>query len=60
MKNSHKDGRFDLRGFTSNSNDVIQSLDGNSSLKVIPANEDVEKVLGLYWVSVSDSFKFDL
>ena len=54
VKNIHKDGRFDLRGFTSNSNDE------NSSLKVTPANEGVEKVFGLYWESVLDSFKFDL
>ena len=26
----------------------------------IPANEGVEKDLGLYWESVSESFKFDL
>lgn len=60
VKEIHKNGGFDLRGFTSNSNEVITSLDGASSSKIISANDSTEKVLGLYWDSATDTFMFKL
>lgn len=60
MKQIHKNGGFDIRGFTSNSNDVIIALDGFSTSKVISANDNMEKFLGLYWDPSSDTFMFNL
>ncbi|XP_073845830.1 uncharacterized protein isoform X1 [Musca autumnalis] len=56
----HKNGGFELRGFISNSSDVMLALDDLSSSKIIAPMESGEKVLGLYWDPVSDTFMFNL
>ncbi|XP_075164705.1 uncharacterized protein LOC142237217 [Haematobia irritans] len=60
VREIQSNGGFELRGFTSNSNDVILALDGAATSKSIPANDNTGKILGLYWDSKSDMFMFNL
>ncbi|XP_065356286.1 uncharacterized protein LOC135950683 [Calliphora vicina] len=60
VREIHKNGGFELRGFISNSNRVSLALDGASASKTIPSINNTEKVLGLYWDPVLDAFMFNL
>lgn len=54
------DGGFELRGFVPNSEKVVKELSGSTATKQIAVGESTEKVLGLYWESATDNFKFNL
>ncbi|XP_065361898.1 uncharacterized protein LOC135955477 [Calliphora vicina] len=60
VREIHKNGGFELRGFISNSDEVITTLDGSLISKQIPANDGTERVLGLFWEPSSDNFMFNL
>ena len=44
LKENQKNGGFDHRGFTSNSNEVIMSIDGALSSKVISVSDNTENI----------------
>ena len=56
----HAKGGFELRGFTSNSQQVCSALGGSSENKNLLSSESVEKVLGIYWDCLTDHFKYSL
>ncbi|XP_073827967.1 uncharacterized protein isoform X1 [Musca autumnalis] len=62
----HKEANFELRGFISNSVDLLESLvpDGDENkmdFKNFCVGESTgEKVLGLFWLPKTDSFYFNL
>lgn len=60
VRQIHKNGGFELRGFISNSDDVILALGGSTTSKNMAANDGTEKILGLYWEPSSDNFMFNL
>ncbi|XP_053947714.1 uncharacterized protein LOC128856436 [Anastrepha ludens] len=60
VRDIHSDGGFELRGFVSNSEKVVKELNGSTATKQIAVAESTEKVLGLYWESATDNFKFNL
>ncbi|XP_055590061.1 uncharacterized protein LOC129742214 [Uranotaenia lowii] len=61
VKEIHKQGGFDIHNWTSNSLNVLRSIDDQHDAgKNLDLNSKlaVEKVLGLWWCTKSDSFTF--
>ena len=64
VRDIHKSAGFELRGFSSNSPEVVVALKGNLD-KPVNFSSDIselqsEKVLGMYWQPKDDSFRFNL
>ncbi|XP_067615344.1 uncharacterized protein [Eurosta solidaginis] len=62
VREIHKEAGFELRNFTSNSEEVIAALGGVDVDKAIGLKDGLqtERVLGLHWYSTTDCFKFGL
>lgn len=64
VKQIHQDGGFEIRGWLSNSTEVLKSVDDSycSSSKDLDMLVDhaVEKVLGMWWNTNTDTFTYSL
>lgn len=64
VKEIHKFSGFELRGFLSNNTEVKDFLNGterSENVKYMNLEaESTEKILGMYWDTVDDTFKFNL
>ncbi|XP_070071080.1 uncharacterized protein [Drosophila takahashii] len=65
VKRVHKLGKFELRGFVSNSKIIQQSLNNTEENELVAPtvqldSDTTDKILGMCWDSRSDKFVFDL
>lgn len=64
VKYIHKQGGFEIRSWISNSDEVIKALNEDAPIKtdlnMNPDNPVTEKVLGMWWCTSTDTFRFQL